>query len=41
MKPFMLWCLDIFVVRPMFFSREIAGAGLNLYEKHLGKFYGM
>ena len=41
MRPFMLWCLDILVVRPMLFFAEITGASLSLYEAHLGEFYGM
>ena len=40
MQAFMVWCLDILVVRPMFISTEIAGADLSLYEEKLNKYYG-
>ena len=41
MQAFMLWCLDVLVVRPMFIFTEIAGADLAYYEEKLSKFYGM
>ena len=41
MQPFMLWCLDVLVVRPMLIFTEIAGADLCYYEEKLSKFYGM
>ena len=40
MQAFMVWCLDILVVRPMFIFTEIAGADLSLYEEKLNKYYG-
>ena len=41
MQAFMLWCLDVLIVRPMFIFTEIAGADLSYYKEKLSKFYGM